>query len=168
MAPTQTFLNILLAMIHPGLYSCAATIVDRCLDLKDDLGVGKWSKAWRSKFLAICLVLNRVSPVHRDGTSSSPFGLDFLISLGPTKGLTMNIPELGAKCSYGRGTILAFSGRGFEHGLEGFGSEGEWEGGRLCMAQFMCDEVFSHFNQKISLAKLTQNNDGGHRVVYPH
>lgn len=167
MAPTQTFLNILLALIHPDLYTSASTIYEKCRSADDEHGVGAWSQQWRSKFGTVSLVVNRLSPVHRDGTSSDPSGLDFLISLGSTSGLTMNIPELGTHIAYGRGTVLAFSGHGFLHGVEGFDKSTEWRGGRMCYAQYMRKEVFAHYDQSISLAKLTSCSDGKFRLAYP-
>jgi hypothetical protein len=88
---------------------------------------------WHSPFSALSVVSNRVTPLHRD-MQGRPEWYDMLVALGDYEHGRFALPALGLICRYNPGTILAFSGKIFQHGATCVGN-------RACIAYYMRDNV---------------------------
>ena len=91
--------------------------------------------SWISVWSGFAMILNRVTPIHRD-LGGAPEDYDLLFSSGTHDTCNLDVPDLGATLLYRPGTAVAITGRVLQHGVK------MWEGGeRICQARFMKDAV---------------------------
>ena len=90
---------------------------------------------WPSVFSGIGVIVNRVTPSHRDkGACAQAY--DLLVSMGTHTSATLSLSDVQAELSYQPGTIVLVCGRVLRHAVE------SWEGGdRICCAHYMRDNV---------------------------
>ena len=91
-------------------------------------------KYWTSPFSGYGLISNCVTPAHRDNNSQGQW-YDFLTTIGPYSGSRLIIDNLGLEFEYESGTMVALLGKLLRHGIK------EPEGNRICLAQYMRDNV---------------------------
>ena len=90
---------------------------------------------WNSVYSGFALIVNRVTPPHRD-TSGSTADYDLLVSGGTHKECILDVHDLGMALSYHPGTAIAILGKVLRHGVK------MWDGGeRICQAQFVKDAI---------------------------
>ncbi|MDT7543746.1 MAG: hypothetical protein QOE33_3659 [Acidobacteriota bacterium] len=90
---------------------------------------------WPSVFSAIGVIVNRVTPSHRD-KGSCPQCYDLLLSMGTHTSARLKLSDVQAELSYRPGTIVLVCGRVLRHAVE------SWEGGdRICCAHYVRDNV---------------------------
>ncbi|KAA1473523.1 hypothetical protein DENSPDRAFT_780029 [Dentipellis sp. KUC8613] len=120
-----------LKVIHPDLY-LAGMAAMRKLSERSDLSnvVLRWSTV----FSGVSIISNRQTLCHRDFNSRHEY-FDILATIGPYGYTTLNLPGLNTKLSYTCRTIVAISGKAFEHEVP------PCEADRICYAYWMRDSV---------------------------
>ena len=127
----------ILSIIQPELYEIGRNTLEKLLqnpelvDSPQDLL--KALSIWYSPFSALSVISNRVTPLHRD-MQGRPEWYDMLIALGEYDHGRISLPGLGLIYRYNPGTIMAFSGKVFQHGVT-------CPGNRACLAYYMHDNV---------------------------
>jgi hypothetical protein len=132
MSRVSEFLNEVLALTHPGLYSAAAKGLEV---LRQRVGEKNLSKQWKSVFTGIAVISNRKTIRHRDQFGHLSW-YDLLISVGTYKHAKLILHDLGAKFAYNSGTAVLLCGKLLDHEVPFWGS-----GDRVCWAHFMREPV---------------------------
>lgn len=106
--------------------------------LQQGMSLHKWHEhvsLWPSAFSGIQVIVNRVTPSHRDsGAAASMY--DLLVSAGTHQSATLRLGDVSANLSYKPGTVVLVCGRVLRHEVA------NWrQGERICMAHFMRDNV---------------------------
>ena len=131
----ERIVDCILNLICPELHSIGTQAINK---LKE----GAWLenrhesiKQWTSMYSGIEVIVNRVTPVHRD-PAAAPTMYDFLISAGTHEEVWLDLPDVKARLSYNPGTAVALSGRVLRHGVA------KWiSGERICIAHFIRENV---------------------------
>lgn len=128
-------MNALLAACARGLYQIGAEAVQK---LQKGQGLHTWHEnvnLWPSVFSGIQVIVNRVTPSHRDsGAAASMY--DLLVSAGTHQSATLGLGDVKANLTYKPGTVVLVCGRVLRHEVA------NWNlGERICMAHFMRDNV---------------------------
>lgn len=135
-------LSAAMAVMHPDLYAAGREAVVR---LYQDLAVlhpddpalvemAEMLRLWPSVFTTTSVMVNRVTPFHRDHNSRVQW-YDLLASIGSYVHAWFEVPTLGTACYYPPGSVVAVSGLLVRHGVA------PTEGNRLCVASYMRDNV---------------------------
>lgn len=130
---SEILIDSVLALCHPEQYRIGMEAIGKLKFETDEWhpNVGLWPSA----FSGIGVIVNRVTPAHRDRGASAPV-FDLLASMGLHKSATISLPDVQADLSYGPGTILLVCGRVLRHEVQ------IWDGGeRICVAHYMRDNV---------------------------
>lgn len=133
--------NAITVAIAPELYlagQASMQLLKQGVGLNSLLScVGSWVSAWSG----ISIIVNRVTPSHRDpGAACSVY--DLLVSGGTHTQCSLDVPDIGASFSYLPGTVVGVCGKVLRHKVEG------WEGGeRICAAHFIKDAVHDRLKQ---------------------
>jgi hypothetical protein len=130
--------NAILSLIAPDLYDASNQAIEK---LKNDQK-GRWLRSfhphvslWPSVFSAWQIIVNRITPPHRDA-GAAPSMYDVLTSLGTHTSCHFILSDCGTTFSYGPGTVIAICGRVLRHEVR------SWEGGeRICLAHYLRDNV---------------------------
>lgn len=133
---SNMILSAILAVIHPELYDAGR---EAFIHLKNDAGfqgedVHGVLNRWTSAFSGVAVISNRITPLHRDGSSRKNW-YDLLATLGSYRKCKLELPGLGVSLDYRPGTVVGLSGMVVQHSVR------ECEGERLCYAYFMRDNV---------------------------
>ena len=128
--------STILAVIHPELYSAGRESLVR---LREDSefernDVDRVLSRWTSAFSGVSIISNRITPLHRDGSSRNHW-YDLLITLGRYQNCNLELPGLGISLDYRPGTAVGLSGMVVQHSVP------KCEGDRVCYAYFMRDTV---------------------------
>jgi hypothetical protein len=132
MTQTQSLLDLLLLLTHPGQYSAAVQIMAQ---LRSDPAlsgphpkVESWpSDAWQG----ISAIINRLTPPHRDA-SGSKAAYDLLLAAGDAKRAQLLLQDIGASLAYGPGTAVLITAALLTHEVQQWG-----DGDRICYAQWL-------------------------------
>jgi hypothetical protein len=137
-AESFALMGALLGIIHPELYAAGRhvyhSIIHRPGLVNEGDGVLEVLKYWTSPFSGYGLISNCTTPVHRDNYSQGAW-YDLLTTVGPYSGSKMVLENLGLELKYESGTMVALLGKLIQHGTT------EASGSRICLAQFMRDNV---------------------------
>jgi hypothetical protein len=96
------------------------------------------TELWPSLYTSVDMIVNRVTPPHRDSAGSAKH-YDLLVSAGEHTRASLILREVGASFSYAPGTLVFLCGKVLMHELN------EWEGGeRICVAHYVHDTVHDH------------------------
>lgn len=134
MSRVSGFLNKVLALTHPELYSAAAKGLEV---LREQGGVKNLSIHWISVFTGINVISNRRTIKHRDRFGHLPW-YDLLISVGTYSRAKLVLDDLGAKFVYNSGTAVLLCGKLLYHEVPFWG-----HGDRVCWAHFMREAVLN-------------------------
>jgi hypothetical protein len=138
----QLVCNAITSVVHPELYSVGLSATHElklgsCLFATHAV-VQSWGTSWSG----IALIVNRVTPFHRD-KGAAPSMYDMLVSMGTHTECTLDVPDIGANFKYTPGTIIPICGKVLRHGVA------SWSGGeRICFAFFMKDAVLDRLGQR--------------------
>jgi len=130
---TSALMGGLTALINPEVYRAgmecleAISLNPEMIAKNDDLL--KILSYWTSPYLAISLISNRNSPLHRDNGGGYST-MDLLVTLGKYRQGWFHVPGLGYNLSYNSGTVIGICGRVVRHGATA-------EGERLVLAQYL-------------------------------
>jgi hypothetical protein len=135
-------LSAAMAVMHPNLYAAGREAVVRLYqDLAvlhpDDPALVKMAemlRLWPSVFTATSVMVNHVTPFHRDHNSRVQW-YDLLASIGSYVHAWFEVPTLGTACYYPPGSVVAVSGLLVRHGVAP--TEGNW----LCVAH-TCETMY--------------------------
>ena len=135
-AVTENLCNIMTSLIHPDLFRASQESI---YTIKNNPSlVASYHEnvqLWPSVFGAIQVIVNRLTPAHRD-QGGFPTSYDLLLSLGTHKEARMNLRELGATFRYTPGCVMFLSGKVLLHECM------SWSGGdRICVTHFIKDTV---------------------------
>jgi len=89
---------------------------------------------WSTVFTNILLIVNRSTPLHRDSHSQADW-YDMPVSVSNYDDCALHIPSLEIQVLYNPGTVVAFSGRLFWHGVN------EVDGVRCWLVYYMRDNI---------------------------
>ena len=152
-AESFALMGAFLSIVHPVLYRTGRDgfmkIISDPSVVKEGGMVLEILKLWTSPFSGYGLISNCTTPLHQDNNSQGPW-FDFLMTVGPYSGSNLMLHSLGLKLRYDSGTMVALLGRIIRHGTT------EANGSRLCIAQYMRDNVLDRLGMEapnwISLA----------------
>jgi hypothetical protein len=97
---------------------------------------------WTTPFTGYGLISNGSTPFHRDNNSQGSW-FDFLTTVGDYKpGSRLILNNLDLELQYDSGTMVALLGKLVRHGTTTF------DGNRICIAQYMRDNVLDRFRIK--------------------
>jgi hypothetical protein len=144
------FLNMVLALTHPDLYSAAAKGLQV---LRQQGGAKNLSKLWSSVFTGINVISNRRTIAHCDRFGHLQW-YDLLVSVGTYTRAYLVLPDLGAKLVYDPGTVVLLCRKLLCHEVPLWGS-----GDCVCWAHFMREAVL---NNGYSLGFSVCNSDWKH------
>jgi hypothetical protein len=127
--------NVTLLLTAPDLYQAGS---DALKEVKAGVNMDRDYpniNLWPSMFTGMQVIVNRMTPPHRDMGGSPPL-FDLLVSAGTHTDCCFELQEIGLKLFYPPGTIVVLAGRVFLHEVR------SWEGGeRICVAHMMKDNV---------------------------
>ncbi|KAF8231597.1 hypothetical protein L208DRAFT_1276507, partial [Tricholoma matsutake] len=139
-AETMAIIGSFLIIAHPELYhdgwKAFYEIMDHPNAVKEGEVVLEVLKYWTSPFSRYGLISNCCTPLHRDNFSQGPW-CNFLTTISPYSGVQLRLYNLGLEFKYKLGMIVALLGKLVSHGVK------EPEGNRICLAQYMRDNVHS-------------------------
>jgi hypothetical protein len=129
LSETSALTGGLTALINPEVYRAGiealeAIILNPELVSKND-DLHEILTFWTSPFLAISLISNRNSPLHRDNGGGYPT-MDLLMSVGKYRHAWFNVPGLGYNLCYNSGTVIGICGRVVRHGATAEGQRLVW------------------------------------------
>lgn len=94
---------------------------------------------WTTPFTGYGLISNCNTPLHRDNNSQGTW-FDFLTTIGEyNSGSTLQLDNIDMELEYDSGTMVALLGKIIRHGTS------ELVGNRICIAQYMQDNVQDRF-----------------------
>ena len=130
---SNAILSAILAVIHPELHDAGQETMNR---LRQDTEIQPQEvlHRWTSAFSGVAVILNRLTPPHRDGKTRKQW-YDLLVSIGNYRNCNLELPGAGPLVEYGPGTVVGLLGSTLEHAVAHF------EGERVCYAYFMRDSV---------------------------
>lgn len=134
--------NLVLHLTCPDLHKAGISALEEVQAGKNMHREYNSIDLWPSCFTGMQIIVNRITPPHRDKGGSPPL-YDLLVSAGTHTTAKFILPEIGLELSYLPGSIVVLCGRIFLHKVPG------WEGGeRICVAHMMKDNV--HDRQDIA------------------
>ena len=98
---------------------------------------GQIGKKWKSVYMGIQVISNRLTPAHRD-SKGQPHWYDLLVSLGHGGIPELSLEDLGLKLRYPTGTVVGLCGNLLKHEVKYWG-----HGERVCYAHFMRTAVLN-------------------------
>ena len=129
----EKFINLTLSLINPDLFRSGLEMLQKLRLLEKTKDV---AQCWQSVYTGIAIICNRVTPLHRD-KHGRPEWFDTLLNYSePGDSPQLIIDNLGLDLQYSSGTVVAFCGSVFQHGVESWG-----KGNRICYAHFMREAV---------------------------
>ena len=129
----EKFLNLTLSLIHPELFKCGLSMLQKLRQLETTKEV---ASKWQSVYSGIAIISNRATPSHRD-SKGRPEWFDTLLNYsGIGNKAQLLIKDLGLTLDYSTGTVVGFCGSILQHEVRSCGS-----GDRVCYAHFMRDSV---------------------------
>jgi len=144
MSDISALIGGLTALINPEVYRAGMECLDaitlnpeliaKNVDLCDILAF------WTSPYLAVSLISNRNTPLHRDNGGGYPT-MDLLITVGKYRRGWFNVPSLGYNLRYNSGTVIGICGRVVRHGAIA-------EGERLVWAHYLKANVLQELGIK--------------------
>ena len=137
MKASMVLFGAIMSIVQPKVYDTGRMALEKLFNEPESvtrpLELLAALEAWYTPFSAMTVVGNRETPLHRD-TGSRVDWADMLIALGTYHDGRLELPGLGMVYRYNPGTIIAFSGKAFEHGST-------CSGNRACIALYMRDNV---------------------------
>lgn len=139
----EKFLNKVLSVTLPAFHATANSMAAKVRGIvsKEKDPIEACTK-WPSCFSALAYIVNRDTPLHRDGKAwnSSP---DLLCSIGDHTGTKFTVWDLDAEFLYDPSTVIILHGRALRHGVL------HWDGGaRGCIAHYMRDSLLKHYEMR--------------------
>ena len=134
-----------LFIIHPELYQSGRNVFRKIAEqtslVQEGRAVLEVLEMWTTPFSGYSLVSNRETPFHRDNYSRTAW-FDFLTTIGTYASGRLLMPDLDIELQYDSGTMVALLGKILRHGVTA------GKGSRLCIAQFMRDNVHERVGER--------------------
>jgi Oxygenase domain of the 2OGFeDO superfamily len=131
----------LYGILHPVMFKQALAVMTDMLCgemvLGDPEATKKILQEWASPFNVISLIVNRSTPLHRDGKGPD-VGMDMLVTGGMYTDGIFETPSLGLTWMYNPGTVVAILGKVVPHGVKAVNGE------RFCMATYWRQGLFEN------------------------
>jgi hypothetical protein len=138
-------MGVFLNITHPNLYQARRQVYEKIVEdtavVKEGDAVLGVLQDWTSPFSGYGLISNCTTPLHWDNNSQGAW-YDLLTTIGPYSQSTLLLKNLGLELQYNSGTMVALLGKLVRHGTT------EVEGNRICIAQYMRDNVHEHLGIK--------------------
>jgi len=132
---SEVLCNSIMALISPELYDSGLKAIELIKQGREMAKRHPHQQLWPSIFSGSQVIVNRVTPPHRD-SGGCPMHYDLLVSAGTHTQAKLGVPELGVHLSYRPGDVVALCGKVFLHEVE------DWSGGeRVCVSHYMKDNV---------------------------
>lgn len=132
MQDTEHDINKLMQLIAPKLFEAGMAAIGTAKQLHSDHPT---IDLWASAFSAIGVIVNRITPPHRDAGGWKAC-YDLLVAAGNYQTAYLHLADLGAKIQYNPGTVVAITGKILRHAVV------DWKGGeRICYAHYMRNNV---------------------------
>ena len=129
MQPLEQFLDAVLHIVHPELWTANSATVDLLVSQLSP------SSLWPTSFTGMDLIVNQVTPLHWDSGGAVTF-YDHLLSLGFGHQAIFDLVDFGAKFTYAPGTSVFLTGRVLVHSVP------VWSGGkRAVIAHYSKNDV---------------------------
>jgi len=129
----EVLCNAIMALISPELYDSGLRAIELIKQGREMAKPHPHQQLWPSIFSGCQVIVNRVTPPHRDA-GGCPTHYDLLVSAGTHTQAKLGVPELGVHLSYRPGDVVAVGGKVFLHEV------GDWSGGeRVCVSHYMKD-----------------------------
>jgi hypothetical protein len=130
--------NAILSLINPDLYDASNQAIAMLRNDHRERWLNRFHphvSLWPSVFSAWQIIVNRITPSHRDA-GAAPCMYDVLTSVGTHTTSKFILSDCGTSFSYPPGTVIAICGRVLRHEVA------SWEGGeRICVAHYVRDNV---------------------------
>ena len=140
-ADVELLCNCVAALVTPDLYSLGLEAISMVKDGVEMAEIYKNVDGWPSIYTAMQVIMNRVTPLHRD-IGGCPTHYDLLVSAGTHSDTVLGIKELGLSLCYSPGTLVSLCGKIFFHEVP------QWTGERICVAHFIKDKVHERLHLK--------------------
>ena len=132
---TEVLVNTIYSACSQEMYQIASEAINL---LTYGNVLHKWHEnvdLWVSCFSGIQVIVNRVTPAHRD-TGGCAQAYDLLVSAGTHTSANIHIHDVQANMTYSPGTVVLVCGRVLRHEVS------TWHGGeRICIAHYIHDNV---------------------------
>lgn len=147
MRRTNALYSAMLRIMHPEQYEASQRL---SAELRKQLNLRAVLSRWGAlPFNAVTFVSNRESPYHRDSKTALRL-FDIMTSVGSYSNAPMHLPGLGIVVQNYPGTVIALSGRTFQHGVPAF------DGDRICYAMYVREALYER--KSIRLPPLPQED----------
>lgn len=144
---THALIGALLSVVQPELYEALLTsyraLKDNPTLVENDDLLQNALLFWNLPFNGVAVINNRLTPLHRDINGRNEW-FDILLGLGEYTGGRFELPNVGLRCQYDPGCVLAFSGKLLRHGSD-------CEAQRACIAYFMRNNVQKRLISQVPL-----------------
>jgi hypothetical protein len=128
----------ILSICHPEQYELGRASLLEMLNrpdvVRDVNHVARALSMWSSPFNGISVMINHITPIHRDTQGRFPW-MDLLVTAGPYSDCRMELRSLGVRLAYDSGTAVAVCGKVVPHAVS------DCDGERACIAYYMRDNV---------------------------
>jgi hypothetical protein len=105
-AVKENLCNIMVALIHPDLFHASQESISKIKNNQHLVAhYHENVQLWPSVFSAIQVIVNRLTPCHRD-QGGFPTSYDLLLSLGTHTEARMTLRELGSTFRYTPGCVI--------------------------------------------------------------
>jgi hypothetical protein len=141
----ESELNGLFSLVAPSLHKSG---MDSTEQLKEMNKGHKTLPTWPSVFTGIGVIVNRITPPHRDKGGCLEW-YDLLVAAGTYDDAYMEVEDIQGRFRYRPGTAIFICGKLFRHAVK------EWSGGeRICYAHYMRNNVLHRLGlEKVSWVK---------------
>ena len=140
---SAALLGALTSILNPSIYKTGKASILKMAEnpslVAKSQGLADLLRHWTSPFLAMSLMSNRNTPLHRDNGGAYA-SMDLLVSVGNYQNGWLQVPGVGFNLNYYSGTVVCLAGRVVRHGAT-------VEGERVCWAQYNREDVAGLFGE---------------------
>ena len=141
---------MLLAAIHPELYAARWWVMQTLREDDEVLDLHEVLEHWHSIFMAITLITNRESPLHRDPKTNISW-YDLTLTIGKYDEVILELSTFGVRLLYNSGSICFISRKLIHHSIS------STNGRRICYVYYMRESMHKFYS--LSLARWVKYKD---------
>jgi hypothetical protein len=129
----ERLLNLTLSLIHPELFKCGLSMLQKLWQLKTTKNV---ASKWQSVFTGIAIISNRATSFYWNLKGRLEWFDSLLNYSGVGNRAQLLIKDLGLTLEYSTGMVVGFCGSILQHEVRSLGNSN-----RVCYAHFMRESV---------------------------